>query len=239
LKLPSDTPIDPSRYYYLTYKVLYDYPIIFYTDAGQFSRIYWGGGAGTQESKLSYLFPGWQTQSFDLRSLPKNWGPSWPNSNWSWFRLDPIANKGHSVTLYIDDVKLTGDTQADKYSDLTWQMTDPDTSVTTATLYYDNDRSGWNGTSFATLVLTNGQRMSTASSLELQPDVSLHATNDLTPTAFLPIVANNYRPPCTGACYSWNTMAMPEGRYYLYACVNDGHNRICRYSETPLVIDHP
>lgn len=237
MQLPNGTPIDPSRYYYLTYKVLYDYAILFYTDAGQFSRIYWGDP--TQESRLIYLFPGWQTQSFDLRTLSANKGPAWSSNDWNWFRLDPIANKGHSVTFYIDDVKLTGDTKADKYADLAWQMTDPDTSVTTATLYHDNDRSGWNGTLFATLVLTDGQRMAAASSFIVQPDISIRAAGDLTHTVFVPFVASNYHPPCTGACYSWNTSALPAGVYYLYACLDDGYNhQVCRYSETPLVVNH-
>jgi hypothetical protein len=237
MQLPNGAPIDPGRYYYLTYKVLYDYATLYFTDAGQFSRIYWG--EPTQESKLIYLFPGWQTESFDLRTLPANKGPAWSSNNWNWFRLDPIANKGHSVTFYIDDVKLTGDTQADKYTDLTWQTMDPDTSVTTATLYYDNDHSGWNGTLFATLVLTDGQRMAAASSFTEQPALSIRAADDLTYTISLPFVANNYHPPCAGACYSWNTSALPAGAYYLYACLDDGYNHQgCRYSETPLVVSH-
>ncbi len=238
MNLPNGVPIDSSRYHYLTYRVMYNYPTLYYVDSGQFSRIYWG--TPMQESKLIYLFPGWQTFSFDLRTLPANWGPAWATSNWTSFRLDPIANKGHDVTFYIDDVKLAGDTVADTYVDIEWQMTDPDTAVTTATLYYDTDPSGLNGTPFATFTLTNGQHLVATPSSTTNVKASIWGSGELTPTIYLPLVVNNYRPPCSGACYSWDTTAKPAGTYWLYACLDDGYNhQICRYSETPLIISHP
>jgi hypothetical protein len=237
LSLPNGHPIDSNRYHYLTYKVMYDYPTQFYVDSGQFSRIYWG--SPQEESKLIYLFPGWQTYSFDLRSLLINWGPQWTANNWTSFRLDPIANKGHDVTFYFDDVKLTADETADTYADIQWQMADPDTLVTTATLYYDTDRSGLNGTLFATLTLTNGQRSALALP-QVKTGVFVQTSSELSPTIFLPFVAHNYHTPCTGACYTWDTSTVPTGTYYLYTCLDDGYNhQVCRYSDTPLIISHP
>jgi hypothetical protein len=64
----------------------------------------------------------------------------------------------------------------------------------------------------------------------------LAATDSLTYTVFLPTVLANY---CQGSCYAWDTRAIPAGTYYVYACVNDGYNQPCRYSETPLIISHP
>jgi len=81
--------------------------------------------------------------------------------------------------------------------------------------------------------------MAAASSFTVQPDISIRAADDLTYTNSLPFVASNYHPPCAGACYSWKTSALPAGTYYLYACLDDGDNhRVCRYSDTPLVVSH-
>jgi hypothetical protein len=144
------------------------------------------------------------------------------------------------VTFYIDDVKLTGDETADTYADIQWQMTDPDTSVTTATLYYGTNQSGLNGTLFATFTLTDGQRLAQVISPVVNTNVSIRGTGELTQTVFLPMVARNYHPLCSGTCYTWDTSAAPAGTYWLYACLDDGNNhQVCRYSETPLSINHP
>ncbi len=245
LNVPDSDPIDSSRYHYLTYRLWVNYPYLYYTDKGQFSRVYWGEGHDIQsQSQLIYVFPDWQTYTVDLRSIPlTSLARAWTSANWGRFRLDPISNPqrptGINVTFYIDDVKLTGDTQADTYADIQWQMADPDTSVTTATLYYDTDQSGLNGALFASLRLTNGEHLAQAISPVVNINVSIQGTGELTQTVFLPLVARNYHPPCTGACYTWDTSALPTGTYYLYACLDDGHNQACCYSETPLIISHP
>jgi len=155
------------------------------------------------------------------------------------FRIDPIANNtGETVTFYIDDIKLTGDEEADSCADVMWQVTDPDTSVTTMTLYYDTNQSGLDGTYITTLALTDGQRTGLAASTTVTR-LPLNATSELTHTIFLPTVARNYCTPCEGACYTWCTSNLPAQTYYLYACLDDGYNELCRYSERPLQISHP
>lgn len=237
LALPNNLSIDSSLYYYLTYKVMYDYPTKYNIDAGQFGRIYWA--SPQEQSKLIYLFPNWQVYSFDLRSLPIDWGPQWSTENWTSLRLDPIANKGHTVNFYIDYVKLTGNERVDKFADVEWQMSDPDTPVTTMKLYYDTDQAGLNGALLATLTLTNGLHSAPAVRPAVNADLSIRQTTTLTPTVYLPVIMSNYHPPCSGACYTWSTKAVTAGTYYLYACLDDGYNhQVCRYSETPLVINH-
>jgi hypothetical protein len=241
LNVPDSIPIDSARYHYLTYKLWVNYPYLYYTDRSQFGRIYWGETDIQAQSQLIYVFPGWQTYSVDLRTIPlTGLVRSWTSANWNRFRLDPISNLyGLNVTFYLDDVKLTADETADTYADIQWQMTDPDTSVTTATLYYDTDQSGLNGTLFATLTLTNGARLTQVVSPLINTNSSIQRTGELTPTVFLPLVVFNYHSPCTGACYTWDTTTVLAGTYYLYACLDDGHNQACRYSETPLIINHP
>ncbi len=237
--VPSDIPIDPSRYYYLTYRLWVNYPYSYWTDAGQNTRVFWGKGGSAAQSLLIYDFPDWQAYSIDLRTLglaPGAANPPWTSSPWTWFRLDPVSNPSHiNVTFYIDDVKLTGDERADTYTFLTWDMITSTVSPMTMTLYYDTDRSGLNGTPITTLALSGG-----GASLERSPagtsGAPLVATGSMTNTAFLPIVLGNF---CAGSCYSWDTRAIPAGTFYVYACVNDGYNRPCRYSETPLIVSHP
>jgi len=233
------TAIDRDRYYYLTYRLKFDYPYT-WSDVGQGTRIFWGRVPQTEvQSGWIYDYPGWQTYKMDLRSLPLDFGPTWDTADWTVFRIDPIANNtGQQVTVYLDDIKLTGDEEADTFTDIKWQLTDPDSSVTTMTLYYDSDQNGLNGTQVVALTLTNGEQagmaMSTAGPLH-----SLGATTELTETVYLPLVMHNYTVPCTGACYTWYTSDVPAGAYYLYACMDDGYNELCRYSETPLHISHP
>lgn len=237
LNLP--TAIDRDRYYYLTYRLWFDYPYT-WSDVGQGARIFWGRAPQTEaQSGWIYDYPGWQTYKMDLRSLSLDFGPTWDTADWTIFRIDPIANgTGQQVTVYLDDITLTGDEEADAFTNVEWQITDPDTSVTTMTLYYDNDTSGLDGTHVVTLTLTNGEQtdmaMSTAESLP-----PLYATTELTETVYLPLVVYDYVTPCTGACYTWRTGDIPAGAYYLYACIDDGYNELCRYSETPLHISHP
>lgn len=233
------TAINRDRYYYLTYRLWFDYPYT-WEDIGQGARIFWGRAPQTEaQSGWIYDYPGWQTYKMDLRSLPLDFGPTWDTADWTIFRIDPIANNtGEQVTVYLDDIKLTGDEKANAFTDIEWQLNDPDTLVTTMTLYYDNDQSGLNGTQIAMLTLTNGERTGMAVSTTAG-DPSLGTTNELTETIYLPLVARNYVVPCTGACYTWYTGNVPDGTYYLYACMDDGYNELCRYSETPLHISHP
>ena len=235
LNLP--TSIDSDSYHYLTYRLWFDYDYGF-SDVGQQTRVFWGRAPDTETtSGLIYVYPGWQTYSVDLRSLSLHSGPTWTTADWTIFRIDPIANHtGETVTFYIDDVKLTGDEEADAVTDIEWELTDPDTSVTTMTLYYDGDQSGLNGTHIATLTLTDGER--TGLAMFASGSTALGATSALTETVYLPLVARNYVVPCEGACYTWYTGDVPAGAYYLYACMDDGRNELCRYSETPIHISH-
>jgi hypothetical protein len=234
------TAIDTDRYYYLTYRLWFDYDYrLWVPDVGQITRVFWGRKYVETVSGLIYDYPGWQTYSLDLRSADLVSGPSWDVADWKTFRIDPIANHtGADVTVYIDYMKLTGDEEADSFTNVEWQLTDPDSTVTTMTLCYDDDHSGLDGTHVVTLTLTNGEQTGMAMAA-VGLSSSLHATGELTETAYLPLVMRNYVVPCTGACYTWHTSNVLAGTYYLYACMDDGYNQLCRYSERSVVISHP
>lgn len=233
------TAIDKDRYHYLTYKLKFDYPYT-WSDVGQGARVFWGRAPQTEaQSGWIYDYPGWQTYKMDLRLLPLDFGLTWDTADWTIFRIDPISNgTGQQVTVYLNDITLTGDEKANAFTDIEWQLNDPDTSVTTMTLYYDNDQIDLDGTQIAMLTLANGARTGTmvSATAGVPP---LGATSELTETVYLPLVARNYVVPCEGACYTWYTGDVPAGAYYLYACMDDGYNELCRYSETPLQISHP
>ena len=237
LNVPTD--IDSSQYYYLTYRLWYDYPYSF-AAVGQNNRVFWGRAPLTEAtSELLYVYPGWMTYTLDLRSLPLHSGPNWLTKDWTIFRIDPIGqNKtGQRVHVYIDGVLLTSDEEADSFFEIAWNLDDPDTSVTTMTLYYDNNQSGWDGTNITTLTLTDGEHAG-RSSASPERAASIQATRDMTYTLHLPLVMRNYITPCEGSCYTWQTGSLPSDAYYLYACVDDGYNEFCRYSDTPVYISH-
>lgn len=232
--------IDSSEYHYLTYRLLFDYDYTLSEAVGQETRVFWGRAPLTEAtSGLLYDYPGWRTYSIDLHELPLHSGLTWDEADWSTFRLDPLGNNktGGTVSFYLDYVLLTGDEQADGSFDVMWELSDPDTSVTTMTLGYDGDQYGFNGSQFATLTLDDGERV--AGTAFADPgETPLRATEDLTYTVQLPLVLNNWRMPCSGACYTWYTSEISSGSYYIYACMDDGYNQLCRYSETPVYISH-
>jgi len=235
------TAIDNKRYHYLTYRLWFDYPYT-WSVVAQVSRLFWGHAPDRVETQsgLIYVFPGWNTYTVDLRSLELSFGPDWETANWTLFRLDPIANgTGETVTFYLDDIKLTGDEEADKRADIMWTLTDPDSTDTTLDLYYDTDQAGQDGIFIAALALTDGQHAALERTPGAENPSVLHVTEELTPTAYLPVITSRYFAPCSGACYTWDTGAVPSGSYYIYGCVDDGHNELCRYSEGPLIISHP
>jgi len=238
LALPGGA-IDSSRYHYLTYRLLFDCNYTLSDPSGQETRVFWGRAPNTEAtSDLIYDYPGWHTYSVDLRSLPLDSGPTWLTDDWSIFRIDPIGINGCGNTnVYIDDVKLAGDEEADHALDVRWELSDPDTTATTMTLYYDSDQSGYDGTPIATLTLDNGEQIG-GTALADRSEPALRATDGLTHTVFLPHVTRAWSAPCSGACYTWYTSETTEGVYYIYACVDDGYNEQCRYSETPVYIQH-
>jgi hypothetical protein len=233
------TPIARHKYHYLTYRLWFDFP---YTlqDVGQVTRIFWGRAPNTETtSNFIYDYPGWQTYNLDLRTLRLNNGLPWLTDDWTIFRIDPIANlTGQTVTFYLDYLMLTSDETADTYAEIKWALTEPDSKDVMMDLYYDTDNKGFNGTPMAQLEV-RGQEMSSAplpstSGARSERGVAQAADANV----FVPVAFGGFHAPCQGACYTWDTRNLAPGAYYVYGCTDDGHNRLCRYSERPLVVDH-
>lgn len=232
-------PIDSSHYQYLTYRLWFDYPYG-KVSVGQHARVFWGYDSNVETmSDLVYVYPGWQTYTIDLRSLTREFGSAWGTTDWDIFRIDPIANHtGEMVSFYVDNVLLTADEEADRYIDVLWDLVDPDTSLTTMTLYYDTDQTGMDGTHIATLPLNEGEQTGSGGGTSPLAHPAIGVTETLSETVYLPLVLRDYVSPCTGACYTWSTAGVEAGTYYLYGCVEDGYNRFCRYSEAPVWVRH-
>ncbi len=67
--------------------------------------------------------------------------------------------------------------------------------------------------------------------------VNLYRDNDSSGFDGVPIVTNLAASTGTGS-YTWNTAAVPTGKYWVYATVTDGVNSNQAYSAGPVVIDH-
>jgi hypothetical protein len=150
------------------------------------------------------------------------------------FRFDPTEVPSEAQ-IYVDYILLTADNESDTYFDIKWNCTDPDSSDLQVSLYYDNDNQGYNGSQIAEL--------SVSPSLNVFVDVDGPSQNapsftEAAYSVFLPLIESGYSTPCTGQCYTWITSAIPEGTYYIYAQIKDGHNTTKLYSETPLIITH-
>ena len=232
-------PIARHSYHYLTYRLWYDYP---YTlqDVGQVARVFWGREPTTEAtSNFIYDYPGWQTYNLDLNTIKLYRGLPWLTDDWTIFRIDPIANlTGQTVTFYLDFLKLTSDEVADTYAEIKWALTELDSKGVTMDLYYDTDNKGFNGTAIAQVEVSGQGVSSVASPLSPGASAALGAVTQADANIFVPVAFGGFHAPCQGACYTWDTQSLVAGAYYVYGCADDGHTRLCRYSETPLVVDH-
>jgi len=69
------------------------------------------------------------------------------------------------------------------------------------------------------------------------PSVSLYYDNNNSGFDGTPIVSGLSSSPGLDA-YSWNTSSVPEGKYWIYAVVDDGSNQNRVYSSGPVFVDH-
>ena len=233
------TAIARHKYHYLTYRLWFDYP---YTldDVGQVTRVFWGRIPNTEAtSHYIYDYPGWQTYNLDLRTLRLHHGLPWLNDDWTIFRIDPIGNlTGQTVTFYLDYLMLTADETADAFAEIKWDLTEPDSSAVTMDIYYDSDDEGFNGTHIAQLGIQGGQTSIVDSPSTPGTPGEREATLAADFDVFIPITFGDFHALCKGPCFTWDTRNVTPGSYYVYACVDDGYNELCRYSERPVLIDH-
>jgi hypothetical protein len=156
LNVPSSKPIDSNKYRYITYKMsVGDGGTVFPDDpnAGWVARIVgWDSDVLTDstEGEDQVLFEGMKSYTIDLWDTDKvvEKGIPWKsNPLVRHLRLDPLESIV-PTDFAIDDVKLTSEnyTGSTKKFNIKFTLNDGDTSNVDFSLYYDNNKSGYNGT---------------------------------------------------------------------------------------------
>ena len=232
LKLNTPVPIDTSYYRYFTIEFYSKYS--FYDVRGGMSRVYWMNDVDhwtTTEDLIINVPLEWRTYSLDLSQVdvePIGTQNAWTSDNWEILRFDPNENvTGVNWRWVVRDVKLTGPPEADTHIILRWAVDNPETESIDLEFFYDTNNRGFNGTAIGatTTQAQSAVRADTQSDLEPQADFF----------AYLPLVSYL---TCSGNCYPWDTMSVDPGEYFIYACLDDGVNQICRYSDVPVLVTH-
>ncbi|MBM3312683.1 MAG: hypothetical protein FJY80_14390, partial [Candidatus Aminicenantes bacterium] len=151
------SPVDTSKYHNLVVKMgvwgTHD------TAGGSIARVVWKLTTEllenvTQDIIVRHLDGKWIMNKIvcDLKTIPLEDGAGSPShTGWTGladvFRVDPHEFPDGRA-FFIDDVKLTADWRADSSFQITGAFFDSDSSATMA-LYYDTDRSGYDGTLIA------------------------------------------------------------------------------------------
>ena len=224
-------PIDTSYYRYFTIELQSQYS--FYDARGGMARLYWMNDyyhPTTTEDLVINATAQWRTYSLDLSQTPLEPGrvqSPWSSSDWQILRFDPNENvTGIDWEWRIRDAKLTGPPEADPYIPIQWEIDNPEDEDVLLTLYYDTDNRGLDG-----IQIEQGASASVESS-KSGPAHSLSRV-DAGYYVYLPSVTHNY---CPGDCVVWDTSDIAKGEYFIYACLDDGVNHICRYSDVPVLV---
>ena len=220
LELNTPEPIDPSRFYYLTYRMR----VAGQQDigTGSVTRFLWWidpAAANTiSTTKDIVVYEGFPTVSFDLRKaqIEPNSYSTWQNGAKGTFRLDPHefpTPRGFEV----DDVKLTGNDRASSSFAIRYTTSDPNGQPLTTSFYSDTDRSGANGSPITCGTTSTGGG---------RHKVYL-------PTA---MKGSGGSVDVGGSSCVWNLASVANGDYYIYTVVSDGVNTTTTYSDTPVEV---
>lgn len=218
LTLNTPTPIDPSRFYYATYRmrVLGTQDI----GLGSVARLFWWTSQDVPNSfsvtQDVVVYEGWRTVTVDLRTALLEAGShgAWQPAPKVGFRLDPLEfSTPHAFE--VDSVLLTGNDQASNAFDIQYQAQDPNSQPVSVSFFYDTDRQGTNGTA---IICQSGAIAPGTGSFKI----------------YLPLVQTDK----VGSGCRWNVGSIPNGDYYIYAVVNDGLDTLVRYSTTPVEVRH-
>jgi hypothetical protein len=224
LMLNVTTPIDTSRFKYVTYRMQVDGQKD--TTLGSVARFFWWTTIPEQASVTNdnVVYEGFQTVSFDLTKIKlENVSPlTWAASNPKVFRLDPHEFPTPRA-FHVDYVMLTGDMTAGNSFDIRYQASDGDGAAPVPQFFFDNNASGFDGT--AITCSANAASVAAEGAFKV----------------FLPTIKRESPvPPVSpaGATCTWNTSNVPNGTYYIYGLVNDGTDTAQIYSQTRVVVSH-
>ncbi len=159
MNVPNTKPIDTAKYRYLTYRLRVDdanFPTINNKiEQGWVARaVFWNASFDNDggSSRAHIVYEGDRTYTFDLwDSNTTESGVPWANNTViKHLRLDPLETWVYTWFFY-DDVKLSAENYATPSYTVRWNIADNDSSTFTTGLYYDTDKSGFNGTLITTL----------------------------------------------------------------------------------------
>jgi len=122
------------------------------------------------------------------------------------FRIDPHEFPD-SREFFFESVRLTADWRANTQFTIEWAVADADSSPTVS-LYYDTDKTGFDGTLIASNIASSPVKSAGEAGIQ------------------------------AAGSYSWNVSALPAGTYWIYAVASDGTNQTSAYAGGPLIVDH-
>lgn len=137
-------PIDPAKWYYLTYRMKTENS----NEArdGSVVRLLWWTNAQTNSTTQDIRdFDLWQVVTVDLRTATlepnvSNDAGMWGADRVTKLRVDPHESKTPAA-FFIDYVLLTRNDSADRVYTVRWTSEDEDGDAVTGTVYYDDDRT--------------------------------------------------------------------------------------------------
>lgn len=160
LNVPSNKPIDTSRYRYLTYRMWIDgtnFPTMpDKVSGGWVARpVFWNSDVILDAGRASahVVYEGWHTYTIDLwNSSLVELGKSWQTFGFiRHLRIDPLET-AIPTEFQLDWATLTAPNHtSDGTYDISYTLSDSDDSTFTVSLYYDTNATGFNGTLIETL----------------------------------------------------------------------------------------
>lgn len=144
LRVPK--PIDTNKYHRLTFRFRYDGPFDY--GAGTMSRVIWSPDHNTlakfQTVNDIVTYPRWHEYTIDLKKAGIDEGDIGWNGLMNDFRFDPL--EWHAQwRFYVDYIRLRADDSANKKFTIKWRDGRRKPRPTRVSLYYDNNRKGFNG----------------------------------------------------------------------------------------------
>ena len=140
------SPIDTAKYHRLSFR--YRYSGTFDYGLGTIARFIWSPNQHHlyeyQTLKDIVAYPSWTDYYIDLTKAPLSAGHIGWNGNMTVFRFDPLETPPPR-RFYLDYVRLKADDSANSRFTIKWRDDRPNPRSTRVSLYYDTNRTGYNG----------------------------------------------------------------------------------------------
>lgn len=164
VQLATGAPIDGSKYHRLSIRGHYEgaFSLSGAPGGGMNARVAWrqAGSAASNVSEDIVVYPGWNDIVIDLATSPSaaitdsGGGLGWAGQRLDLFRFDPHEDAG-ARRWAVDEIRLAADDRGEdqfniRFEDKAWEP------GTTATIYSDDNRGGFNGRLIDTVSVQSG-----------------------------------------------------------------------------------